>query len=221
MLYTLSCLVISLSCLFGLFRHMNRLIEHAQIDGRSRPSPMTTLILGLMLFATSAPIALTILSDKAMTWDASYGRLSVQLLAMGGAAAAGWAVWKLYFALKTQSAGFWNAGHIILLMTAGGVCMVSAVEHLSFYRSSSDGWANLELIKEISPISDMKSCNASIVLIRISDSGAMEYRCPTIMILNSRSSQPFVPWPDYTEGTSQQLGDAIRDFKSQATVPDQ
>lgn len=73
----------------------------------------------------------------------------------------------------------------------------------------------------ISQISDMTNCNASIVLIRISDSGAMEYRRPTIMIFNSLSSQPFVPWPDYTEGTSQQLGDAIRDFKSHATVVDQ
>lgn len=221
MLYMLSCLVITLSCLIGLFSHMNRLIEHVQSNETSRPSPLTTLILGLMLFATSAPIALTILSDQTMTLDASYGRLSVQLLAMGGAAAVGWGVWKLYFAYKVQSAGFWNAGHIILLMTAGGVCMISAAEHLSFYRSSSDGWANLELIKEISPISDMKNCNASIVLVRNSDSGAIEYRCPTIMIVNRHSSQPFVPWPDYTEGSSQQLGDAIRDIKSQATVPDQ
>lgn len=221
MLYMLSCLVISLSCLFGLFSHMNRLIEHAQNNGTSRPSPLTTLILGLMLFATSAPIALTILSDQTMTLDASYGRLSVHLLAMGGAAAVGWGVWNLYLAFKVQSAGFWNAGHIILLMTAGGVCLMSAVEHLSFYRSSSDGWANLELIKEISPISDMANCDASIVLVRNSDSGAMEYRCPTIMIVNRHSSQPFVPWPDYTEGSSQQLGDAIRDIKSQATVPDQ
>ena len=148
MLYLLSSLVISLSCLFGLFRHMNRLIEHSQIDGTSRPTPMTTLILGLMLFATSAPKALTILSDKAMNLDARYGRLSVELLALGGAAAAGWAVWKLYFAFKFQNAGFWNARHIILLISAGGICMMSAVEHISFYHSSSDGWANLELIKD-------------------------------------------------------------------------
>ena len=35
------------------------------------------------------------------------------------------------------------------------------------------------------------------------------YRCPKAYLLNRFASAPFVPWPDYTEGESEDLGRAL------------
>ncbi|APC19663.1 hypothetical protein BLL42_27535 (plasmid) [Pseudomonas frederiksbergensis] len=62
-------------------------------------------------------------------------------------------------------------------------------------------------------VTDMK-CGSDLILAKYIEGQPTQYRCPNGFIMNQFRGAPFVPWPDYTEGTSAELGVAIGQFKS-------
>ncbi|WP_394817255.1 MULTISPECIES: hypothetical protein, partial [Citrobacter freundii complex] len=54
-------------------------------------------------------------------------------------------------------------------------------------------------------------CDADVILARWDEkaNSPVVYRCPKAYLLNRFASAPFVPWPDYTEGESEDLGRAL------------
>lgn len=55
---------------------------------------------------------------------------------------------------------------------------------------------------------------SGVALVRFRDTGPLAYRCPTSVLFNQDSQQPFTPWPDYVEGISEDLAVAVRDIKA-------
>lgn len=53
------------------------------------------------------------------------------------------------------------------------------------------------------------NCPRETMLVHYNRGGPSEWRCPTGMMLMAGTSRPFLPWPDYRSGRSQQLSDAI------------
>jgi hypothetical protein len=68
-------------------------------------------------------------------------------------------------------------------------------------------------------LNDMKDCGAAIALVQYREAGPLAYRCPTAILINSMSGEPFTPWPDYVEGSSDQLAAAIQTIKATAQKP--
>jgi len=62
-------------------------------------------------------------------------------------------------------------------------------------------------------LGDMEQCASAMALVQFREAGPLTYRCPTTVLFNRDSQQPFAPWPDYVEGTSQKLADAIMTIK--------
>lgn len=60
----------------------------------------------------------------------------------------------------------------------------------------------------------MKACASGVALVQFRDTGPLAYRCPTSVLFNQDSQQPFTLWPDYVEGRSEDLAVAVRDIKA-------
>lgn len=60
----------------------------------------------------------------------------------------------------------------------------------------------------------MKICTSGVALVRFRDTGPLAYRCPTSVLFKQDSQQPFTSWPDYVEGSSEDLEVAVRDIKA-------
>lgn len=99
--------------------------------------------------------------------------------------------------------GFWGLGGFGACTLACLLIGTSTIKQLSFVDSHT-GTIGFSLFEN--DVTDMK-CDASILLAKIDaqSKGPIDYRCPTLFVLNPYSTTPFVPWPDYTEGTSKQL----------------
>lgn len=111
---------------------------------------------------------------------------------------------------------FWTGGKMMVLVLAGIVGTVSAYKHLSYFKGQDVAVIYLGALKKIADVSDMPGCTG-IALAKIEQSGAMDFRCPKVLMMNQLSHTPFVPWPDYIEGSSTQLGEVIRTVKASST----
>lgn len=94
------------------------------------------------------------------------------------------------------------------LVTGIGILgLVMGTQHFAF-TDSQTRLVNLDLIR--SAVTDI-DCDSPVIAVNWSpglDAGA-EYRCPTQGVLYSSGDQPFIPWPNYHDGTSRQLASLI------------
>lgn len=93
---------------------------------------------------------------------------------------------------------------------------VVVIDHELFYRDEANaGMVNLEYFRDSGGVKDV-GCGQALIVARGVDDGDVVYRCPEFMLYGKFSSKPFIPWPSYTEGTSPQLGLALRRVNSRA-----
>lgn len=93
-----------------------------------------------------------------------------------------------------------------------GVYVVGAVaDHFWFWRGHAAGVGSASGIG-----AEDVQCDLPL-LVRIEQDGAI-YRCPSLILYGDVIGQPFVPWPNYREGKSVPLKNAIARLEAKAKV---
>lgn len=105
-----------------------------------------------------------------------------------------------------------------LLMSA--YMLFVAVDQILFFTGEDSGMLGWGAVRELSDveIKDVDCANA-VMVVRGLESGTATYRCPTAVVIGPYSARPFIPWPSYTEGESQQLAAAIKALHKSAEKP--
>ncbi len=86
-----------------------------------------------------------------------------------------------------------------------------AVDQMMFFTGEDSGMLNWGAMQELSDVEvkDVK-CAHGVIVVRAVETGTATYRCPATVVIGPYSARPFIPWPSYTEGDSQQLAAAIK-----------
>lgn len=224
MLYMLSCLVLMITASHQMLQTVHAQLTRLDDSTSPRPRPELMFLWVAIAAGFSSPFMITILDAMRLETDgidSSHNiRWTVYALLVSGGAACVCAALALRASIKTRKASFWVQGKAVALACAGFIGVVSAASHLMFFQTSQDGIANVELLRGVAPIRDMENCRSGVAFIQYrEDAGPLTYRCPTALMLGGYTSQPFAPWPDYTQGESQDLATVIHDATAAAEKP--
>lgn len=216
MLYLVLCSVVLIIVNFGTLARMIQARESGE-DHRRQKQALVVLGSYAVGLGFAAPMIYTFLGSdnpNAETFGIENSRLVVYILLASSVGLLFYmpGLWKR--ATDQGEKSFWPVGQIILIALSSFVGIKSSLDHLTFFTTKEDGWANVGIMKEIGEITDMPECTSPIAFVRFATAGPFEYRCPGIIVFNRLSSQPFSPWPHQVTGESQQLADTILQMKS-------
>lgn len=218
MLYLLLCSLVMIVAMAKVHKVVLHMLEFLSNAEGSRPDPAAALIPMLVAAAYTAPVMTVVLgifyTGKSVQIDATSGRGQIYLLLAGSLVILVTALIGARKAWYGRKLAFWASGRLVILLLAATVGVLSAYKHLTFFSSDNDGIANVELLRDEAELGDMKACSSGIALVQFRDTGPLAYRCPTSVLFNQNSQQPFTPWPDYIEGSSEDLAIAVRDIKA-------
>lgn len=214
MLYLLLCSLVLFIGIAKMHGHLFKMLEVSHGDVGPRRANWLAGLTGIIpALAFTMPVYMVFFGvafgSNDSNWSFDTNRLIVYALLAGSLALLTQSLYGVQQARQSSNFGFWNMGRIVVLALAGIVGTTSAYKHLTFFTSDQDGFANVGLLREIADLSDMKNCKGSIALVQYRATGPISYRCPSLLMFGRDTSQPFIPWPDYVEGTSQGLADAI------------
>ena len=135
----------------------------------------------------------------------SSGRVSVAMGLVGGVAVVALAIGRAI--ASWPGASFWSVGRLLAGILFGSIAITATALQLSFLDKNS-GMVSFGFFRD--QVKDMH-CDSDVILARwdMREGTPVIYRCPKAYMLNGYSSAPFVPWPDYTEGVSVDLGKAL------------
>ncbi|MGV6941935.1 hypothetical protein ACVALR_14105 [Stenotrophomonas maltophilia] len=125
-------------------------------------------------------------------------------------------LWRDY--RDSRKVSFLAVGGNIALAAAGLLVCVAGYKHVQF-ASGEAGWADIEALHELNYAADVE-CPAGVVIVSWpskSPSVPARYRCPIGFALGAHAQLPFVPWPDYQEGESLELAQALAELNSRTT----
>lgn len=217
MLYLTLCSLVMLVAAVSLHKHMFQMIDFVHSVEGARPNPLPALFPILSAVAFSAPVLVLFFGDLFVEPEQgqpiNYGRTQIYFLLAGSLACLAMGFFAARMGWKEGKIGFWATGRLVVLLLAGIVGAIPAYQHLTFFSSDQGGVANVGILREIADLGDMERCISAVALVQFRDAGPINYRCPTALIFNRDSHQPFTPWPEYVEGTSQDLADAIMTVK--------
>ncbi|HGM8087200.1 TPA: hypothetical protein ACKP9S_003571 [Pseudomonas aeruginosa] len=211
MLYLLLCTFVLFIGIVKMHTHLLQMFQHEHGDGSApRPNVFAGLSGILPALAFTLPVTMVILGVLGgSSWGIDMGRIVVYAVLAASLVLLVQGLLGLRKALNSRNMAFWPMGRVVVLILAAAVGSMSAVKHLAFFSSPQDGLANIGILREIADLSDMKDCKSSIALVQFRETGPLTYRCPSLLIFGHDTQQPFIPWPDYVEGSSQGLADAI------------
>jgi hypothetical protein len=176
--------------------------------------------MALLLIATglmAAPVLVTIftglMAARGNPISLSSGKLVIWLALIGSILIAGIGAFKLRGLSRRSS--FSAVGFAVIPILIGLFSAIAVTKQLSFMDENS-GMVNYGAIRQMTEITDMPDCKSDIVLAHYEQGQPVVYRCPKAYVLNGMTSSPFIPWPDYIEGSSVQLGQAMDQFNEQA-----
>ncbi|MGS5901614.1 hypothetical protein AB2P79_06440 [Escherichia coli] len=211
-MYVIACGIVAgmagAVALFGFAPMMEALAAGESRKAFAQWTRIMFLVL-LPVLLMCAPIGSSIYD--AMQWEAGKplaihnGRITVIMALVGSLAvvliAAARAV------VNRKHAGFWFVGWVMASILAGGVGAIASAKQLAFLDEHS-GVVSFDFFRD--QVKDMH-CDAGVILARWDEKAAspVVYRCPKMYLLNRYTSAPFVPWPDYTEGESEDLSRAL------------
>ncbi|HDU2622435.1 TPA: hypothetical protein RE968_003400 [Pseudomonas aeruginosa] len=220
MLYLILCSLAMLVAVASLHHHMLKTMDYLHDSEMARPNPLIALIPMLATSAFCAPILVLFFGDLFVDAEngspTNNGRVQIYFLLAGSLGLLVMGLLSARSAWTTGKLSFWATGRLAVLVLAGSVGSVSAYQHLTFFSSDQDGIANVGILRELADLNDMEQCASAVALVQFRNSGPFTYRCPTTVLFNRNSQQPFAPWPDYVEGSSQKLADTILSIKDAA-----
>lgn len=218
MLYLLLCSLVMIVAMVKVSKVVLQMIQFMSTPAGARPNPVAAMIPMLVAAAYTAPVMTlyfgVLYTDVSGRIDATSGRGQIYLLLAGSLVILVTALIGARKAWSDKKLAFPASGRLVILLLAGTVGVLSAYKHLTFFSTDNDGIANVELLREEADLSDMKACSSGVALVRFRDTGPLAYRCPTSVLFNQDSQQPFTPWPDYVEGISEDLAVAVRNIKA-------
>ena len=198
MLYMVLCGFVIVMSMQIIFRFTTEIILDAVTVGDFVESYAIPLLAGALV----SPLAITVSSlDRTMSVDAM-SRLSLVSQWAGLLAAVCFCVLFIRRAwLATRR--FWYCGAIVatLLLT------FIFADSLWFVSGSGTGVVSPFILGERRN-SDV-DCTRSAMLLHYVRGAPSDWRCPKNVVLMGDSPHPFLPWPDYRSGSSQQLSDAV------------
>lgn len=113
--------------------------------------------------------------------------------------------------------GFFSVGSNVIGLLISAYLVFVTLDQFMFYvpHRKDAGSVSWKFFKN--EVTDIK-CNSELLLVNIIDSTTATYRCPAPlqMVLGRFSGAPFVAWPSYTEGHSDQLAAVIRKMRAEA-----
>lgn len=197
MLYMVLCSFVMVMGMQVMFSHMAR-----GWAGRTVWDMTETLAIPFLTLALISPLAVTLSAlDLTMSPD-GLARLSLGSQWAGLLGAVGLSVFYTRRAwLATRR--FWYCGTIVatLLLT------FIFADSLWFVSGKGTGVVSPFIISERGN-SDV-DCPRSAMLLYYVREAPSDWRCPKSLVLMGDSPRPFLPWPDYRSGRSQQLSDAV------------
>lgn len=215
MVYLLLCSLVLFIGIARMHTHMLQMLQYESSTSAPRPIILAGLTGIFPALAFSLPVYVLFLDGEG-SWTYDHNRIVVYVVLAASLIFLAQAGLGARSVLQGKKLGFWATGRIVVLLFAGIVGSISGIKHLTFFSSSQDGFANVGMIREIADLSDMKACTSSIALVQFRDAGPITYRCPSLLMFGRDTQQPFIPWPDYVEGSSQNLADAIGIVKDAA-----
>lgn len=166
----------------------------------------------------SAPVLSTVIIAQkgAVNPNDNMPNISVWLCLVGGimlvceALYRGISTWK-----KDGNIGFWPIGSVVIPLALSTIAIIAAVKHIQFADQNS-GVVAIGMLQE--DVEDM-SCSSQQMLINWDQSATqpVKYRCPEGLVFNALSHAPFIPWPNYEQGVSQDLSNVLFELINSAT----
>lgn len=225
MLYLVCLLVlmfIAVSRMFGTINQMSKSVASGQIPRQWHSALYTSVLPASLALAAAAPLVSTFMDGAAASSGGvamSSGKGSVWIAFVAASGALAYYGWPLTKALRLGNAGFGRTGALVAPTACAALLLAITGLQLEFAHHKDAGTVSFGYVRD--QVHDAK-CNAETVLARwdMSADKPIIYRCPTLLILNSYSTTPFVPWPDYIEGESKDLAKAVSELIKDARKPD-
>ncbi|QRD62685.1 hypothetical protein H8Z72_22570 (plasmid) [Xanthomonas citri pv. citri] len=157
---------------------------------------------------TVAPFALAMASGDSI----QKGDLPVVLAGAGGALAVLVSLAELH-RMRHRST-FGATGFALAGLIAGAVVLTAGIKHLTFF-GDDGGFVALDFFRD--KVKDVDCADAILIIEPVVEQGtgvpsAVTYRCPRGYVINRLAVHPFMPWPDYDEGTSADLAAALAEL---------
>lgn len=220
MLYLFLSSMVMFVTVISLHKHTLTTMDSLHDSAETRPNalaPLTSIVVtGAFCAPLLALLASVLFAAPEEGVPLNHGRTQIYFLLIGSLAFLVMGLFAARAAWIEKKFGFWTAGRLTVFILAGVVGSLSAYKHLTFFSSEKDGVANVGLLREIADLNDMDQCISGIALVQFSESGPLSFRCPTTILFNRDAQQPFAPWPDYIEGKSQKLADAVKTISEAA-----
>ncbi|NVL48641.1 hypothetical protein F2S72_01365 [Pseudomonas syringae pv. actinidiae] len=224
MLFMICCLLVMAAACAEMFKTLSAQISYLSDRSAPKPSIVTPLLAMAMMLAFTSPLLFSVygaLDQSAAVTDADgvrNVRRTVYLVFVGSGLVAAYA-YLLFSRTPSNIKGeFWPVGRSVVLAGVVMVGSISSISHLTFFRSSNDGIANIELLRRMAPLKDMANCTSGVAFVQYrEDDGPLTYRCPTLLVFGGETSQPFAPYPDYVDGKSEELATVLKETLESAT----
>lgn len=116
---------------------------------------------------------------------------------------------------SSEPVPFLNVGLRVGALAACAVVATAGVKQIDF-AAGDTGFANLEALHELG-LAKSVHCTSGLIVVKWDDAARGQgvlYRCPSSVLLNQLGRAPFAPWPDYTEGRSDDLGQALQQIRA-------
>ncbi len=225
-MYLLTIILFMITALASFAKTMKVVLEEASSDKEKRIAAIsqvkfTWLFYVPAFFLLLAPFIKSFMDAGSEQIDQSSSNLPVWLYLAGGLYLLFGAALLLRNAVKEKTLG--QIGTILniqILLWVGLYSIFAAYDHLKF-ADEHFGIMSTRLI-EIGGVKDV-TCEQDLMLVNFTEGQAtpMQWRCPTGFSLLNKTNRPFVPWPNYSEGKSEQLAAAMNKIMTEAKANSQ
>ncbi|MFH6896763.1 MULTISPECIES: hypothetical protein [Providencia] len=219
-------LLFMIAAVFSFAKTMKVVLEEASPDKKKRMTAVRQVMLTWLFYVPGfflllAPFIKSLMDASSEQMDQSGSNLPVWLYLAGGLYLLFGAALLLRKAVKEKTLG--QIGSILniqILLWVGLYSTFTAYDHLKF-ADEHFGIMSTGLI-EIGGVKDV-TCEQPLMLVNFTEGQTtpMQWRCPTGLSFMNQTNRPFVPWPDYTEGESEQLAAAMNKIMTEAKANSQ
>jgi hypothetical protein len=181
-----------------------RLFSYAQVPYAAREGRSSIIFAGLWLLLGCTVILTLALFH--LTGFQTNGRWVATNLVVEGVVGVALSIARYRIGFSAPMERF----RVIVLGLFYAYLSIIAVDHKLFFASSDNsGVVNWAAFATDTVIDDIQ-CKASYLLIKDAQAQVAQYRCPISIMFGHPLNEPFVPWPEYTEGSSKHLANALR-----------
>ncbi|AGQ75981.1 TPA: hypothetical protein I8385_005063 [Citrobacter freundii] len=202
MLYMLLCCFLMLNSTFVMFRAMSAISKGSATENRSE---ILLIVLATLGIASPFIVAMITINESMTSKTVTDFSLGAQWSGMVSAVALmGLYARRVWKEKKSLFTGAFLASSLMAFIFTDSLVFVS--------QKDTGVLATFVLDKNAGDI----DCSRPAMIVHYSKGVPTDWRCPTSIMLMAYSSSPFLPWPEYSHGTSQSLTVVIDTFMENA-----